>query len=101
MHKLGTQIARLLKVSGKACAQSAQKLWGTWGQKNRVSSKHKSTHNALWITRGFTPTLYTKCIHTVHSLVGKSTSVISEFYTLYTPLTTMTTTYINTIRRNA
>jgi hypothetical protein len=101
MHKLGTQIARLPKVSGKACAQSAQKLWDTWGQKNGVFSKHKSTHNTLWINPAFTPTLYTKCIQAIHSLVGKSTSVISEFYTLYTPLTTMTTTYINTFRRNA
>lgn len=100
MLKFGTQMARLPKASGKACVELVGSLWARGGQKIYFSHTHTFAQNTLWITRGFSRSLYTNCIHLYTEAVGKFTSVISDLYTQYTPLTTMTTTYINTFRRN-
>jgi hypothetical protein len=100
MLKFGTQIARLPKVCGKACVELVGSLWAGSGQKSGQLHIHNLASNALWITRDFTSSLYTICIQVIPCTVGKFTPVVSDFYTLYTPLTTTTTTYINTIRRN-
>ncbi len=105
MHSLilfsGTRIARLPKVSGKACVELVGSLWVGRGQKNGVLHTHNFTQKALWKTYDFSWSLYTNCIHLYTATVGKITSVMEDLYTQYTPLTTMTTTYINTFRRIA
>lgn len=95
----GTQIARLPKLSGKACAEPVGSLRMNRGQKIGVSHIHNFTQNTLWITSDFPRQLYTNCIQIYTAAVGNFTSITDDFYTLYTPLTTMTTTYINTFRR--
>lgn len=99
MLKLGAQMARLPKVSGKACVELVGSLWVGRGQKIGLSRMHNYKQNALWITRDFSSMLYTNCIQLYTWVVGKITSVNSALYPQYTPLTTMTTTYINTFRR--
>ena len=96
-----TLVARLPKVSGKACVELVGSMWAVCVQKIRVSHIHSFTQKALWITRDFVGGLYTNCIQVVRSHVDNSTPVILPLYTLYTAPITTTTTYINTIRRNS
>lgn len=99
MHKdaffSGTQIARLPKVSGKACAQYVRSLWANSGQKVAVLHTHKTTHHDLGISEQYYPSLYTNCIQLIQSLAGNFTSVDLQFCTVYTGPIKTTTTYIN------
>lgn len=94
MLKSGTQLTRLPKVSGKACAQYVSSVWESCVQKIAVLHTPHFATSELWINEQYSPTLYTNCIQLLDSLVGKFTSVNFGFYTVYTGSTTTTTTFI-------
>lgn len=95
MRKSSTLIARLPKVSGKACAQYVSSLWAGRGQKTMVLHSLGSTPGGLRINEQYYPSLYTNCIQLFRVLVGNLTSVNQQFCTVYTGPINTTTTLIN------
>jgi len=96
---LNTHVSGLLNYGGKACVENVGTLWQRWGQKVPVFHMPTQASVRFGISTLSTRNLYTKCIQVLDSYSDISTSVKSQFYTLYTGPIITTTTFKLILRR--
>lgn len=88
-------LASLMPISsGKPYGKLRESLGVSCAHISRLFRSTFLPTYTLRITAPFCPFLYTLVVHLSAYTVGKNTSVNSRLYTVYTGLTTKTTTYI-------
>lgn len=78
----------------QVCAQLVYNHTVACGQNQGLINSPAKCRAIMRKSHQFIPALYTLCIQKYTANVGNTTSVLKEFYTVYTGLTKTTTKYI-------
>ncbi len=93
--RVGSHHTGVPKTCGKACVYHAGYYGDIRGQFADLMHSLLAHRNCLWIKSGFMNVLYTYFVQLSTTIVANFTPVKYSLCTVYTGLTTTTTTYIN------